>query len=238
MAEKKYVGVEALIRLVAQLKAWFSSAESAISGKADSVHSHQISEVTNLQSSLDSKVPTSRTVNGKALSSNITLSASDVDAYSISEIDSKVSVINSAIDGKENSGTAEGIVSTHNTSTSAHNDIRLLIDDLTDRLNALADSDDTTLDQLSEIVGYIKSNRTLIESVTTSKVSVSDIIDNLETNVADKPLSAAQGVVLKGLIDSLQAFADSIIPITNDQIDAICGTSIVVANDVNNEVRF
>ena len=43
-------------------------------------HTHSISNITNLQSSLDAKVPTSRTVNGKALSSNISLTASDVGA--------------------------------------------------------------------------------------------------------------------------------------------------------------
>lgn len=84
-----------------------------------------------------------------------------------------------------------GQINTHNTSTSAHNDIRTLISDLTTRLNAIADSDDTTLDQMSEIVAYIKSNKTLIEQITTNKVSVSDIIDNLTTNVSNKPLSAA-----------------------------------------------
>ena len=94
-------------------------------------------------------------------------------------------------------------VATHNTGTDTHSDIRLLIQGLTDRLNALADSDDTTLDQLSEVVAYIKSNRGLIEAITTSKVSVSDIIDNLTTNVANKPLSAAQGVALKALIDGI-----------------------------------
>ena len=41
-------------------------------------HTHQISDVTNLQSSLDAKVPTSRTINGKALTDNITLTAADV----------------------------------------------------------------------------------------------------------------------------------------------------------------
>lgn len=91
----------------------------------------------------------------------------------------------------------------HNTDKTAHNDIRLLIEGLTARLNALADSDDTTLDQLSEVVEYIKANRGLIESVTTSKISVSDIIDNLTTNVTNKPLSAAQGVALKALIDAI-----------------------------------
>ena len=96
-----------------------------------------------------------------------------------------------------------GQINTHNTATDAHNDIRLLIEGLTTRLNTLADSDDTTLDQMSEIVAYIKSNKTLIEEVTTNKVSVSDIIDNLTTNVSNKPLSAAQGVALKALIDAI-----------------------------------
>ena len=103
--------------------------------------------------------------------------------------------------GADAVGTASNVVGTHNTSTGAHNDIRLLIGALDSRLTALANSDDETLDQMSEIVGYIKSNRGLIESVTTGKVSVSDIINNLTTNTTGKPLSAAQGVVLKGLID-------------------------------------
>lgn len=46
----------------------------------DDSHNHVISNIDNLQSTLDAKVPTSRTVNGKALSANITLSASDVGA--------------------------------------------------------------------------------------------------------------------------------------------------------------
>ena len=91
----------------------------------------------------------------------------------------------------------------HNTNTTAHNDIRLLIDGLTTRLNTLANSDDITLDQMAEVVAYIKSNRSLIESVTTDKVNVSDIVNNLVTNVSNIPLSAAQGVALKALIDEI-----------------------------------
>ena len=105
--------------------------------------------------------------------------------------------------GADPSGTAASKVAEHNTGADAHSDIRLLIQGLTDRLNALADSDDTTLDQLSEVVAYIKSNRELISAITTDKVSVADIIDNLTTNVANKPLSAAQGVALKALIDAI-----------------------------------
>ena len=99
--------------------------------------------------------------------------------------------------------TSESKVAAHNTGTDTHSDIRLLIQGLTDRINAMADSDDTTLDQLSEVVAYIKSNRSLIEAITTSKVSVADIVDNLTTNASNKPLSAAQGVALKALIDGI-----------------------------------
>lgn len=107
--------------------------------------------------------------------------------------------------GADSKGTASSAVFAHNTATDAHNDIRLALKDINDRLNAFFDSDDKTLDELSEIVTYITSNKALIDSITTSKVSVSDIINNLTTNVSNKPLSAAQGVVLKGLIDTLNS---------------------------------
>lgn len=105
--------------------------------------------------------------------------------------------------GADAAGTADNKVATHNTALDAHSDIRLLIEGLTSRLNTLADSDDTTLDQMSEVVAYIKSNKSLIDSITTSKINVSDIIDNLTTNVSNKPLSAAQGVALKTMIDAI-----------------------------------
>lgn len=105
--------------------------------------------------------------------------------------------------GADPSGTAASQVSAHNTGTDTHSDIRLLIQGLTERLNTLADSDDTTLDQLSEIVAYIKSNRDLIAAVTTDKVGVTDIVNDLVTNVTNKPLSAAQGVAIKALIDAI-----------------------------------
>lgn len=105
--------------------------------------------------------------------------------------------------GADKSGTAASAVSTHNTNNAAHNDIRLLIEGLTARINAIANSTDEDLDQMAEIVAYIKANKTLIDSITTSKVSVADIVDNLTTNVKDKPLSAAQGVALKTLIDAI-----------------------------------
>ena len=117
----------------------------------------------------------------------------------------------------DKAGTAQSLVSGHNTNTGAHNDIRLELKALADRINAVLDSDDTTLDELSEIVTYIKSNKTLIDSITTSKVNVADIINNLTSNVTNKPLSAAQGVALKALIDALDT----------DKLDASTLTSAI-----------
>lgn len=101
-------------------------------------------------------------------------------------------------------------VNNHNTNAEAHNDIRLELKAINDRLNAFFDSDDKTLDELSEIVTYITNNKNLIDSITTSKVNVEDIINNLTTNVANKPLSAAQGVVLKSLINALDTLVQDL----------------------------
>lgn len=163
---------------------------------------------------------------------------------------SDIANLQASLDGYVTEASVGSYISTHNTATNSHNDIRLLIEELTARLNVLADSDDATLDQMSEIVAYIKSNKTLIEEVTTNKVSVSDIIDNLTTNVADKPISAAQGVAIKALIDTLQTDLDththelSISDVTNlkDSLDAkqpvITGgaTTIISSNLAGNKV--
>ena len=102
---KKYASDSTLSSLVTKIKELFvkkTDFDTALSGKADSSHTHSISNVTNLQSTLDGKVPTSRTINAKPLTANITLSASDVGAapsthehsdkyYGKSEVDSKLS---------------------------------------------------------------------------------------------------------------------------------------------------
>lgn len=106
--------------------------------------------------------------------------------------------------GADPAGTAASAVAQHNADTAAHNDLRIALQELANRINAALDSDDTTLDQMSEVVAYIKSNKTLIDAITTSKVSVADIVNDLVTNAADRPLSAAQGVALKQLIEDLR----------------------------------
>ena len=123
----------------------------------------------------------------------------------------------------------QSVVSNHNTADSSHEDIRNLISVLSTRLNTLADSDDTTLDQLSEIVAYIKSNRTLIENVTTNKVNVSDIINNLTSTDINKPLSAKQGKIINDLITELTENL-------NNKVDKVNGKGLST-NDYTDEEK-
>ena len=96
-------------------------------------------------------------------------------------------------------------IGSHGADPATHADIRTSLESLRNRVNAALNSDDVTLDQMAEIVEYIKSNKTLIDAITTSKVSVADIVNNIVTNAADKPLSAAMGVSLAGEIDSVRS---------------------------------
>lgn len=94
-------------------------------------------------------------------------------------------------------------ITQHNEDTYAHDHIQSMINQLNAHINAILNSDDIDLDQLSEIVAYIKSNRDLIGAITTSKVSVADIVDGLTSTAADKPLSANQGRALKKMIEDI-----------------------------------
>lgn len=199
MAIQKFLNLEGLSVFLDNLRSTFSPSK----------HTHTKSEITDLTvdsslsatstnpvqnstvtAALDAKVPTTRTINGKSLSSNISLSPVDV--------------------GADPTGTASSAVATHNTTTDAHNDIRLLVSELSTQLNNFLNVDDTTKDQLSEVIAMIEANEGTIESLTSGKVNVADIINNLTTNVSDKPLSAAQGVALKALIDELRAALETV----------------------------
>lgn len=79
------------------IKGLIDALQTEVNGKVDSLSdlgitvtatelNYMTGVTSNVQYQLDAKVPTSRTINGKALTGNITLSASDVGAYSKSEI--------------------------------------------------------------------------------------------------------------------------------------------------------
>lgn len=165
-------------------------------------------------------------------------------------IDEAVETAKSYIDNKTTGMATTYDISTHNTATDAHNDIRALISDLSTEVSNFLDVDDTTRDQLSEVLTLIDNNKGTLDSLTTSKVNVADIVDNLTTASANKVLSANQGVALKSLIDSLQALVgtkadsstlsnyytkteiDGLELISVEDIDAICGSGIQLASEV------
>jgi hypothetical protein len=79
-----------------------------------------------------------------------------------------------------------------------------LIVAITAFVNEILDSDDETLNELSEIVAYIKDNKTTINAILNDKVNVTDIVNNLTSDDKNKPLSAAQGKALNTLVAALQ----------------------------------
>lgn len=136
---------------------------------------------------------------------------------------STAATANSVKNAYDRAVSADSNLQIHNSADDSHDDIRNLVAALTTRLNALADSDDTTLDQLSEIVAYIKSNRELIDNITTSKVNVADIIDSLTSTATNKPLSAKQGKILNDLITALTNSTQNIMS-GNGQADKVWKT--------------
>lgn len=181
---------------------------------------------------MESKPPEDavKSVNGQtgAVTLHIPSTAAEVGADPAGTAESKTSDIRTEINNKlteyDKGTTVDGKISNHNTNTDAHGDIRLALQSLVDKVNTLLNSDDTDLDQTKEIVAYIKSNKSLIDAITTSKVNVTDIVNNLTTNVNNKPLSAAQGVALKALIDALTDVVNS--KQTSEQVSAAISNAL------------
>lgn len=91
-------------------------------------------------------------------------------------------------------------------------------------IQTLLSSDDVNLDTLQEVVAYIKDNKTILDGVTTIKVNITDIVNVLTSVDTTKPLSAAQGKVLKDLLDSLTSVVSS------KQATLVSGTNIKTVN--------
>ena len=205
--------------------------ENAIDGKASDTHNHD--DVYYTESEIDAKIlDLNSAINGKSDNGhnhddmyyteaeiNAALAKksdsthnhdSDYDSKGSADtaLDQAKSYTESAVSGLASTSSVNTSISTHNTSTSAHSDIRALISDLSTAVNNFLDVDDTTTDQLSEVLTLINNNKGTLESLTSGKINVSDIVNNLTTNSSSKVLSAAQGVAIKGLIDTLQGVVD------------------------------
>ena len=83
---------------------------SGLAGKANTEHTHEIADVTDLQSALDAKVPTTRTVNGKALSDNVVVGGGDIVVggegdYAENTVQEAIDALKTAVDGKVDTNT-------------------------------------------------------------------------------------------------------------------------------------
>lgn len=83
---------------------------SGLAGKADTEHTHEIADVTGLQSSLNAKVPTTRTVNGKALSANVVIGGGDIVVggegdYAEDTVQEAIDALKTAVDAKPSTDT-------------------------------------------------------------------------------------------------------------------------------------
>lgn len=78
-------------------------------------------------------------------------------------------------------------------------------------LTGEADDPVGTMDKLKELVNEISANKNNIAAITSGKVDVDDIVNNLTDGGTDKVLSAEQGKTLKGLIDAIHVFANEAI---------------------------
>lgn len=187
-----------------------SANHATTAGSADNAtHAESADSATNANHATTADSATSATKATQDASGNVITSTYETKTDATAKLNEAKSYTDTKTANLASTSTVDTKITTHNTSTTAHSDIRDLISGLTTRLNTLANSDDTTLDQMSEVVAYIKNNKSLIDGITTSKVNVADIVNNLTTNVANKPLSAAQGVAIKTLIDALQEELDS-----------------------------
>lgn len=83
---------------------------SGLAGKANTEHTHEITDVTDLQSALDAKVPTTRTVNGKALSANVVVGGGDIVVggegdYAEDTVQEAIDALKTAVDAKPSTDT-------------------------------------------------------------------------------------------------------------------------------------
>lgn len=170
------------------------------------------SEVDGIKNNINEKINNEKQeLTNKIESVNSTLN-SRIDNLSSSQEKALENAINDVKNDTANTYTTKVEYNTH----------KIEFEDFVKNVNALLSSDDTTLDTLQEIVNYIKNNKDLLDGITVNKVNYSDIVDNLETALTNKVLSANQGVVLKQLIDELN----------NSKVNKESGKSLISDSEI------
>lgn len=157
-----------------------------------------------VNTALNGKVPTSRTINGKALSANITLSASDV--------------------GADASGTATTKADAALASAKSYTDTKVA---------ALVDSAPATLDTLAEVATAIQENETVVEALNSAignkvdKVSGKGLSTNDYTTTEKNKLSG----IASGAEVNQNAFSTITVGTTAIAADSKTDTFTIVAGD-------
>ena len=170
------------------------------------------SEVDEIKTNIDEKINNEKQELTNTIESvNSTLN-SRIDNLSSSQEKALENAINDVKNDTANTYTTKVEYNTH----------KIEFEDFVKNVNALLSSDDTTLDTLQEIVNYIKNNKDLLDGITVNKINYSDIVDNLETALTNKVLSANQGVVLKQLIDELN----------NSKVNKESGKSLISDSEI------
>jgi len=193
-------------RSISQLKAWFKKGmyptESQFGDWLDSfLHRNDKIPVGSVDG-------LSEAVNGKAEQSEV-----DMLSQNISGLSAQVT----AADEKAQQAIEEAgsVISTLRDGVAPTGDTLAKLYGLIQTINEVLHTDDVTLDTVQEIVAFIKSNKTAIDTLSTTKVNIGDIVDNLLSTAANKPLSAHQGRVLKELLDALTTSLGSKVDIVN-----------------------
>lgn len=112
---------------------------------------------------------------------------------------------------------AENQVATHNTSNSAHSDIRQAVTNLSSQVESLLGVDGEKLGQMEDLLEQLENSSADIGN----KLNKSDVVNNLTTTDTAKALSAAQGPVIVNLI--------------NGKADASHGNHVPATQTANNK---
>lgn len=87
-----------------------------------------------------------------------------------------------------------------------------------DNINGILTSDDTTLDELQEIVNYIKSNKTVLETLAITNIAgLETALNNLTNNKLDKSGGATSGPII-GLKEKVVTMSNNIIDLNAGNI--------------------
>ena len=171
-----------------------------------------------IQSNIDNKVPTSRTVNGKALTDNITLSASDVGAL-------PSSTVIPSIDGLATETYVNNKVAGLATETYVNNKVAGLATEtyVNNKVAGLVDSAPSTLDTLNELAAALGDDPNF---ATTMATQIGGKVDKVN----------GKGLSTNDFTNDYKTKLDGLsnpVAITTAQIDAICNATIYADSKVS-----